>query len=265
MMRSVFLKTLYDKRVFMIGWALGFMALAALMSTFFPAMRPEGGIDQLLMNLPAAFEGLIGDLGALRNYDTYIASQLFDIRVPLIAGIMAIILGIGLSASEEETGELRTLTSLPISRTKLLFEKWLAMSVILIVISLGLAGGIYATLPFVEDAAIDVDVLLRLLAMTWLVMITYGTIPFALGFATGKRGVATGVSILVIIGSFLLSTFGQAVDWLSDYEKLSLLYYFPAIDIAKDTIQLVDALVYVGLTVLLLVIAFAVFRRRDVA
>jgi len=101
--------------------------------------------------------------------------------------------------------------------------------------------------------------------MTLLIMVTFGTIPFAIGLATGKRSVATGISILIVIGSFLLSTFSQAVDWLQDYEPLSLLHYFPAADIVKNGIDLKDVAVFGAVTIVLLALSIVSFRSRDVA
>jgi ABC-2 type transport system permease protein len=265
MMRSIYLKTLYDRRFFMLGWTLGLAALSALMTSFYPAMRQDGTIDALVANMPEAFRGLIGNLSDLSSFDTYLASQLFDVRVTLIVGIMAIILGLGLSVTDEEKGELRTILSLPISRTKVLIHKWFAMLSILLFTLLGLVGGIYAVLPFISDASIEAEQVLRLSIMTGLIMVTFGTIPFAVGLSTGKRAVATAVSILAIIGSFILSTFGQAVDWLSDYEKLSLLHYFPAVDIVKQGIDITDVLVLVVITMALLAVTAVSFRSRDVA
>lgn len=71
------------------------------------------------------------------------------------------------------------------------------------------------------------------------------------------------VSVAVIIGSFILTTFGQSVDWLEAYQWLSLLQYFPAVDIAKDGIDWGNVGVLGGLSVLLLIVATALFRRRD--
>jgi ABC-2 type transport system permease protein len=264
MMRSIYLKTLYDKRFFILGWFVGFVALAALMTSFFPAMRTTG-LDELVKNLPPAFKGLVGDLALLENFDTYLASQLFDIRVPLIAGIMAIILGLGLSISEEESGELRTFTALPISRTSLLIQKWLAMATIVTITSAGFVVGTYAVIPFIEDASIGAKEFLSLITMTLLIMIAYGTIPFASAFAFGRRSLASFIAIFVIIGGFIISTFASAVDWLKDYEKLSLLHYFPATDIVTEGIAPRDVMVLGGTTLILLAMAIILFRRRDIA
>jgi len=265
MMRSVFAKTLYDKRSFMLGWGIGLAALGALMVSFYPAMHQDGTIDALVANMPEAFKGLIGNLEDLRSFDTYLASQLFDIRLTLIVGIMAIVLGLSLSVADEEKGELRTLLSLPLSRSRVVRQKWLGMVTVLLVTLLGLAAGIYGVMPFIDGASIEPQQMLRLFAMTALMMVACGTIPFAVGIATGKRALATGTAVLAIIGSFILSTFGQAVDWLTDYERLSLLHYFPAVEIVKGSIDLVDVAVLGGLTVLLLAVAFVRFRQRDVA
>lgn len=263
MIRSVFLKTLYDRRWFILGWCIAFAALSALLASFYPAMKVTG-LDELVKNMPPAFKGLIGDLTLLESFDTYMGSQLFDIRLPLIGGIMSIILGLALSSAEEETGELRTTLALPISRTKLLLHKWLAIVVISGVMTLGISVGTYAVMPFIDDASLPWDMFMHLLLLSWLLIVTFGTIPFAAGMITGKRAVAMATGVVVVIGSFILTTFGQAVDWLADYEKFSLLYYFPANDIAQGTLEWGNVIVLSGLTFGLLIAAIIVFRRRDI-
>lgn len=263
MMRSVFLKTLHDRRGFIFGWTLGMLALAILMTSFFPAMRQDNGLDALVANMPAALQGMIGSLANLKSFDLYIASQLFDIRVPIIAGIMAIILGLGLSVREEETGELRTILALPVSRTKLLLETWCAMALTMAIITGGLVVGVYVTMPFIADAVIDWHDMAALAAMTWLVMLAYGTLTYAAGRVSGSRGVAMLVGVLAAIGSFLLSTFAEAVDWLKPYEAWSLLHYFPAVDIVKNGVVWANVLVLGTVTLVSLIAAVLVFRRRD--
>ena len=70
--------------------------------------------------------------------------------------------------------------------------------------------------------------------------------------------------VIVVIGSFILTTFGQAVDWLASFERLSLLYYFPANDIMRDGVNWPDTAVLGVITVGLLAVSLAIFRRRDI-
>ena len=262
-MNSVFLKTLYDRRWFLLGWCIAFAALTVLMASFFPAMKVTGLAD-LVANMPPAFKGLVGDLSLMASFDTYITSQLFDIRLPLISGIMAIILGLGLSSAEEETGELRTIPALPISRTKIVIEKWLAIVVITFDMVIAIVAALYATVPFVDGGNIPFDELLPVVGVSWLLMVTFGTIPYAAGVVAGRREVAMATGVVVVIGSFILTTFGQAVDWLKDYERLSLLYYFPANETLKSGVNWADVLVLGCITLVLLIAAVGVFRRRDI-
>ena len=45
MMKSIYTRTLYDKRWFALGWMVSFFALAALLVAFFPSMKQDGSLD----------------------------------------------------------------------------------------------------------------------------------------------------------------------------------------------------------------------------
>ncbi len=262
-MNSVFAQTIRDKRGFLAGWGLGFLALAGLMVIFFPAMQTDGSLDALLKNMPAALQGLVGDLANLKEFGTYLAAQMFDVRVQLLGGVMVIILALGLTVSEEETGRLRTVLSLPVSRTSLFVQKWLAMLVVIGLTVAMLGIGVLAFQPFINEA-IDLWVLARLLGMTWLLLGALGSVVYALGFATGKRSIAMPIGTFVVVGSFIVTTFSAGVDWLKDYEYLSVFHYYPAVEIAKNSAGGTDALVLVALALIPLVLGWLRFRVRDV-
>lgn len=263
MMRSVFLKTLYDKRWFIFGWFVGFGFLSFLMVIFFPAMHQDGALDALMKSMPPALQGMVGDLANLREFSTYLASQLFDIRLAMLSGVMVIILGLGLTVAEEEKGQLRTLTSFPISRGRILIEKLIAMMVIFAIVLLGMLPGLWLGNFFVADT-IAVDVLVRLLFMNWLLCLALGSVVFGVGLSTGKRAIAMTVGMVVVVGGFILSTFAQAVDWLDPYKIYSPLHYFPAVDVAKVGIALGDVLVLTSIAILSVLIGWVFFRKRDI-
>ena len=98
----------------------------------------------------------------LSHFDTYIASQLFDIRLTIIVGIMITILALGVSVSDEASGRMKTFMSLPISRTKLFVQRWLAMVFIIAVELLVMVLSVLA-LQGTVDASIAVGELAKLL------------------------------------------------------------------------------------------------------
>lgn len=262
-MYNLFTKTIYDKRAFIIGWGLGLAFLGFLMMIFYPAFHQDTGLDQLIKSLPPAFQGIIGDLNNLKELPSYIGSQLFEVRIPIFVSILSIILAVGLTVTEEEKGQLRTLVALPLSRSRILISKWLSIVVISFMTTLATIIGMEIGLLVINET-LDPLVVLRLGAMTWLLSICIATLVFGIGMASGKRGVTMGLGVLIAVGSFILTTFAKSVDWLQSYEHASLLHYFPATTIAKDEIGLSDVAVLGGVALLFLLLGLIFFRRRDV-
>ncbi len=255
-------KTLFEKRFFILGWSLGLGFLGFAMTSFFPSFS-GGEIDGLLESLPPALEGLVGNLQDWKNLPGYIGSQVFDIRLPIFASILSILLAVGITVAEEDKGQLRTLIALPISRRKIIVAKWLSIVIICFIASLAVVAGVEIGVLVIGES-LDQMVLVRLGLFTWLLITALATLIFAIGSASGKRALTTGVGIIVAIGSFLLTTFSQSVDWLKNYEWLSFLHYFPAPDIAQGTIEWGNVVFYLVLIIVSLVVAFIFFPRRDV-
>lgn len=264
-MRSVFTLGLFEKRFFTLGWLIGLGVLSALIVVFFPSLSSQGALDAMVAGMPKEFEGFIGDLADLRNFSTYLASQLFDIRSSIIVGVLAVLLGVSLGAADESSGRLRTVLSLPISRTSYLLQKLLVLVVVMGVATLGFAGGIYATMPFVEGTDLPHDVLWQLIGMTWLLGVALAAIPFAIGLATGSKGLATIVGVLVIAASYLVSVIGMAVDWIADIEPFTPFYYFSPLEVVKEGISWAHIVVLAGVVVVAVLLALLRFRKRDIA
>lgn len=263
-MRNVFLKTLYDKRAFLIGWCVGLMFLGWLMTIFYPALHDSSiSLAKLAATLPKAFVGLIGNLGDLTHPNTYIGSQLFDIRMPLMIGILSILLGVSLSVADEEKGGLRIVSALPVSRRSILLQKWLAVVVIAGLAVMFSCVGVLIGLAWINQS-LDLMVLVRLGSVTALLAIALATFILCVGLASGKRSITMAVGVIVAVGSFILTTFARSIDWLKDYEKVSLFHYFPAVDVAKGTIDAKNIAVYAGIIVVALALALLIFPRRDI-
>jgi ABC-2 type transport system permease protein len=262
-MYNLFTKTLYDKRSFIIGWGLGMAILGFLMMSFYPAFHQDDGLDQLVKNLPPAFQGLVGNLDNLKELPGYIGSQLFDVRKPIFVSKIAIILAVGLTIAEEERGQLRMLLAMPLSRSNILFSKWLAVVAIGFLTTLAVIIGMLLGLVVIHES-LAADSIVRLGVMTWLLTVCLATIVFGIGIASGRRGLTMGLGVTIAVGSFILTTFAKSVDWLEPYEVVSLLHYFPAVTVAKSGIALSDAAVYGGIIIAVLLVSVAFFRRRDV-
>lgn len=261
-MYNLILKTLRDKRFFMLGWALGLIIFSYSITILYPSFN--GSVfDELSATVPAAMQGFIGELENLKQLEGFIGSQVYQINVSLFVFVFAVLLAVGLTVTEEDKGQLRTLVSLPISRRKIVFAKWVAVTLMSLIVSLATTAGVYLGLWQIGEQMSAVT-LVQLTAMLWLLLTTLASIVLGVGLATGSRSLTITVGVLLAAGSYLLTTFAQGVTWLQDFEWLSLLQYFPAPDIASGTFEWVNLVVYVSLLVVALSLALLAFPRRDI-
>ncbi|HEX4662218.1 MAG TPA: ABC transporter permease subunit [Candidatus Saccharimonadales bacterium] len=268
MMHSLLAKTIYDKRWFMLGWgiALGFVAMITL--TFYPSISHGDALEQLTKSLPSqlqAVKGLVGDPASFKTVSGYLSTQVFEIRIPLMILIAAVILAQGMTVAEEEKGTLRTLLATKLSRGRIVLEKWLAAVIITGIISLILVIATYLGLLFIGEGFSQQQLIWQLGLMTWLSGIAGVSLVFALGFASGLRSVTFTLSIVFVIGSFILTTFAKTVDWLTPYDNFSLLHYYDASGVAKNGLDATNITVLLLISLGSLAIATLLFRNRDVA
>lgn len=264
-MKNILTRALYDRRWFLLGWTLGLAVFAIILLVFFPSFK-DGFGDELTRNLPAALQGFIGDITSFKEINAYIATQMFDIRAPMLLSIFAIILGASLTVNEEDKGLLRNLTALPVSRTRILLQKWLAVVIITTLALGGLLAGIVAGAGLVgELEQLDWSTLGQLLTMTWLVALALTSVPFFVGLASGKRGLTIGIASLVAIASFILTTFARNVDWLKDPERASLLHYYQPDTLYRQGFDATNIAVLAGVIIALFIIGVVNFRRRDIS
>lgn len=261
-MNNLIKKILWDKRFFILGWSLGVILLSYSVVIFFPAFS-DSSFDTLTAEIPPEMQGFVGELDALKQLDTYLATQVYGVNLPILLGVLAILLALGLTVGEEDKGRLRTLVSLPLSRRKILFGNWSAIVLIPLIVSLATAAGVYLGVWQIGET-IGATAMIGLTLMSWLLTVAIATLVYAIGLSTGSRAATVTVGVVVVAVSYLLTTFAQGVEWLKGIEWLSILHYFPANDIAKGTMEVSNAIVYGALIILALILTAIVFPRRDI-
>jgi ABC-2 type transport system permease protein len=262
-MRTLFTKTLYDKRWFALGWSLVFVFTIVFTVIFYPSLTQGNTFEELSKTVPGQLKGFIGDEQSFNTIEGYVAEQLYNFRVPLMLMIMALILAQGLTVADEERGTLRTLTSTPLGRSRILWERWLAgVAVFGITALIGIVTAYIGSL--IINEALPFDFLLRIGVLSWLFGITAFSIMYTLGAATGSRAVTMITGLTIILGGFILTTFGSSVDWLKNWEILSLMHYANTDSIVKDSLDRLNIWVMALLSSLALLVATVLFRRRDI-
>lgn len=260
MMRSIFLRTLFDKRWFVLGWTLAMTMTAILMVAMYPSLKE--GMEQIIATMPPQLQGLAGDINAFNSLESYLASQLFDIRVPLLLMIMAAILATSLTVTAEEKGQLRTVLSGRYSRASWYIQTWYAALIVtLTILAFMTAAVIISTMAIGDNIPWWTLLQLNLMTMSF-IMMTF-TFIYALGASTNNRAITLGIGMAVIILSFILDA-GSAVDWLEPFQVVSLLNYFNAGSLVSDGISIVDQLIVLTILLVSYVVGLVIFRLRDI-
>lgn len=261
MFKNITQKTLYDKRGFMFGWSLGLVVMAGITIAFFPTIKDQ--IGTLFANVPKALESITGNAQDYKNITGYVGTGVFDLRIPMLTITMAIIMGLGLSVSEESTGKLYQLLAQPVSRIKIVWQKWFAMVSIFVVVHVALLAGIAAVVALINES-MPFHKMLAGTVMCFLLTMAVGSLTLALGFALGRKGLTTMLITTYAFGSYLLTSFAAQIEWLKHIEPISLFHYYKASEAIKQGYVLNHVAVLLLVAIATVALGALVFRSRDI-
>jgi ABC-2 type transport system permease protein len=217
---SVFDRTMREQRRATLGWTAGVVAFCLLMLSMYPTIRGNHAFSKLIDAYPEPLKKLF----SLSNYTTsvgYLRTEVFSFMAPLLISIFAVILGSDLLAGEEERRTIDILLANPISRRRVVVEKWLALATGTLALSLtlemvlGLVGPLFKL--HLGWRTLSAEIL-----GTALFALFAGTLAMAIGAATGGRGIARGSAAAITVAMYLLSTLAQLVTSLKPVEWVSL-------------------------------------------
>ena len=260
MLRSIFAKTLYEKRWAMLWWSLAMVVTTVLIVVLFPTFKDSFG--QSLQNVPESMKSILGEAADYQKIEGFIELQVL-MQMVFFTIIYAVILGTGLIAGEENQGTLETLLTNPVNRTRVYFEKFAASAVILAVVSFSMFFAIWLGAEMIGES-INLWRLFQATFMMWLLTMVFDVLGFALGAITGRRGVSGGVAGAYAFAAYLVTSLAAAVTVLKTINHVSPFKYFNNTRILLNGLQADNVMVLTATCVVMLVIGWAVFNKRDV-
>ena len=265
MLNSVLLKTLRDQRRTFLWWSAGLSAVNALIIILYPSVEDVPELDAIMESMPEALARLfMGDVVNLTSPEGYLNSQLFILVLPLLFLVFTIGRGSGAIAGEEERGTLDLLLSLPVRRSQVVLEKFVAM--VAATMALGLVSWLsMAAAALAVGMEIDFVRLGEVTLSCTLLGLAFGAMALALGCAKGSRGLCLGVTSALAIAAYFLNALAPIAESLEPAQKLSPFYLYIGADPLTSGLNLVHAGVLTGLTTAFLAIGVVLFGRRDLA
>ena len=266
MLSSVFLKTVRDMRRGLLWWSLGLAGLVAMLAAVYPTVRDNPDLTKLVEQYPEALKSLLSFGGGV-DYTSgagYLGSELFSFMIPLLFLVAAIGTGARAIAGEEEKGTLDLLLANPVSRRRVVLEKLGALALELLALGLvlwiGLVIGSHATSMKVSAAHLGAGA-----AAAVLLGIAFGTISLLIGAASGKRGLALGLSAALAVIAYVVNSLAPLVSSLEPLQKLTPVYHYTASDPLRNGLEASHVAVLAGIALVAAVLAVAAFDRRDIS
>jgi ABC-2 type transport system permease protein len=260
--KSVYLKTLRDFRVAILGWGAGMGLLMYVVLAAVPSLVATPQARASVVSLAGTFSWIAEPI-AVDTPGGYVTWK-YGLTILLIA-VWSLLAGSRLLRGEEERGSLDALLSLPRGRVRVALEKLAAVWTAL----LGM-GLLIALLTFAGGKSVSADfglgdALLFGLNVA-LICGVFGSIALLLSQFTPEHGTAagwTGGLLLIFIVLDMVHRVIPNTEWLS---RLSPVYYY---NLSKPLVPGYGTnpgamLVLLALSVLLSGAAIWLFARRDV-
>lgn len=237
-----------------------------LLSAFYIAVWPSFDavdLEALFEQMPPFFRDMFGII-ALNTIEGFLAAELYQFVWSLLLPLYFAYLAAGIVAGDFERDRLDITLSLPVTRTRLLLEEFLALVVPVVVINVVIALGI-----LIGVIAIGETIDLTFLTLVHLLSIPYFLVVVALGLVLSvwfnRADIAQRLAIGIVFALWLVESVSRTVDreWLGGLAPSR--YYDPSDILVDEAVSVVDLGVLLGMIAVLLVVAIVLFRRKDLA
>lgn len=267
MLRSVFGKTLFERRRSVLLWSIGLASMVFVMIAFFPTIKAKGTeFDRLLADYPPALLAIVGwtKEQTIASPAGYLQGELFSMMIPILLLVAAIGAGAATVAGEEERGTLELVVAHPVTRTRLVLEKVAAVVAVDLLFGAVLAITVIAGGPlFGLDIGVANVIAASLLAA--LVAALFSVFALAVGAGTGRRSLAVGLCAAGGAALYLLNSLAPLVDSLRPWRRLSPFYYYAASEPLRHGLHPAHAVILAGASLAGAALAVWLFNRRDLS
>lgn len=262
---AVFRETLRRGWRPMLYWGVGLGLMGLYIMVAVQDMETLQQYAAIVASMPPALAQLFGmTAAAMATPEGFIAFGFFSYGL-LILSVYAIMAGLDITASEEESGILDALLAQPVPRWRVMAEKFLASAltaagVVAISVAGLLIGAQFSSLPVntgrvVEGAVNMLPSLLLLIAFTMFVAVI-----------VRRRSTAAALAAVFVVGSYFVDFLGGAASssLAVSLRGLSFFSHYDAVGAMQNGLNWGSIALLLAVTAALALGALWFFQRRDV-
>jgi ABC-2 type transport system permease protein len=255
----IWVKTASEHQGLLVVLSAILLSMGMMMGPLYSLL--DADLTSFADNIPDALSAMVGGIDLATPEGWYMAEN-FSLVVPIALIVGTVVVGTGAIAGEEESGNMGLLLASPISRTRVVVEKSVAMVVYAVVLGVvtfvgTVAGSVLAGLDMSVANIAGLSLLGALLGLL------FGAVSMALGAATGRKRVAVYGAVGCAVVSFLYNTIITITTDLVAWARLGPFHYYLSGEPLSNGISWTHVAVLAGASALLLAVSPLLFERRD--
>lgn len=267
MVGTVFAETLRRGWKTAVYWGLGIGSLAWLTIIIVQDTTLITQTAEIMENMPPFLLQMLGgtsDMQFLATPDGYLALQFFGF-ILLVFAFYAAVVGLNVTANDEDAGIMDVFLSLPIVRWQLVLAKVLAfilLSALVVGVTLACMLIGFAMVPDVFNVQRMALATLNILP-SMLVVLSFTAMAAAI---FRRKSGAIALAAAFIIGSYMLDFLGNAAPdtVLASLRGLSFFAYYDSTDVIQNGLSAVNVGVLVLASAVFSAIAMWRYQQRDI-
>lgn len=255
-------QTMKDYWKMTIILALLFICMAIMFCGMFPAFE-ESLLEMAKTGFTENYTFIRGSED-MATYLGFLNIELYQMFYVLILGILIGFVSASTISKEIESKTIDILMSNPISRKQIIFEKFVGLIPMVLVINFGMFIAVYGT-----TVAIGEEINLGYLFLTHLVSIPYFLAVISIGLLVcviiNEKMKASIVTVSIIIAMFIFQSISQMIPKYENMGLISITHYFDPYDTLKlGEIDAIGMLILTVISIQVLIASMVYFEHRDI-
>lgn len=247
-----------------VALATGIAALALVFVAFFPSLAgADVDIDAMLDAYPPAVQEAFG-IATLSTIEGFLAVEIYQFVWLLLLGLYFAYSAGGLIAEDVERDRMDLTLSLPVSRSRVLVEKF--VSLLVPILALNLVVPVAVSLGvFAVGESIDPLDLAMVHALSIPYLLACGAIGLLLSVFASRADVARRIAIAAVFVLFLIESVAASTDGFERVGYVSPTHYYdPTAVLVEGSYDLAGAGVLLVATAAVVLLARFRFSRADI-
>lgn len=245
-----------------------FVVLVSLYAVFAVALFPSFeaaavDLEELVKGYPEPVRHAFG-IEAIGTIEGFLAGEFYNFVWVLLLGLYFAYRAGGMIAADIERDRMDLLLSFPVSRSRLLLEKFASLLVPILALNIGVELVIYGGVLSIGEAIDPISLTMaHLLSIPYLA--TCASIGLVLSVVVDRADIAQRGALGLVFALYLVESLAASAEGFEALQYVSPTYYYdPTTILVRETYAIGDAGLLVVATVGLLLLSQSLFKRRDI-